>query len=170
MRAVVFDLDSILIDGSQAEQARQERRWGDVYKMIPRLRPYEGITELLKRLSSRGVAVGVATARPARYVELVAKRWGWSFNARVCFGDVPQKKPSPEPLKACLTKLGAAPQDAVAVCADAADVRAARAAGLYSIVAQWGTGPQDSVLEACPDHECATVADLRDELTRRFAL
>lgn len=168
--AVVFDLDEILIDSRLAEPLRQDRRWGEVYKTIPRLPPYDGISQLLQWLSKRGVGLGIATARPARYCELVVKRWSFPINARVCFGDTPLRKPSPEPILACLKKLGVAPADAVAVGVDLQDVRAARAAGAYSVVAQWGTGPVDSVLEACPDAECATIQDLKDGLTKHFGL
>ena len=169
-RAVVFDLDQILIDSRLAEPLRQERRWGDVYKTIPRLPPYKGISELLRWLSLRGVGLGIATARPARYCELIVKRWGFPINARVCFGDTPRQKPSPEPVVACLKRLGAAAADAVAVGATFADIRAYRAAGAFSVVAQWGIGVSDDVIEACPDAECASIADLRELLAARFTL
>ena len=169
-QGVIFDLDQILIDGRLAEAARQARKWGEVYKSIPRLTPYPGIAELLRWLSSRGIGVGIVTSRPARYCELVVQRWGWSVNARVCFGDTPSRKPSPEPIVLCLKRLGVTAADAVLVGADVHDIRAAKSAAVFSVAAQWGTQEKDKVLEACPDAECATVSDLKELLTGRFGL
>jgi phosphoglycolate phosphatase-like HAD superfamily hydrolase len=168
--AVIFDLDQILIDSSLVEPLRQDRKWGEVYKTIPRLKPYDGISQLLQWLAKRGVVIGIVTSRPGRYCELIVKRWSFPVNARVCFGDTPLRKPSPEPVLACLKKLGVTPNEAVAVGVDIHDVRAARAAGVYAVVAQWGSGPQDSVLQACPDAECATVDELKAGLTKHFKL
>jgi pyrophosphatase PpaX len=54
-------------------------------------------------------------------------------------GDETKKhKPDPEPLLLALERLGAAPDDAVYVGDAPFDVKAAKAAGLYSVGVSWG--------------------------------
>ena len=37
---LIFDLDMTLVDSSIAETARKNRRWGDVYNLIPQFTLY----------------------------------------------------------------------------------------------------------------------------------
>lgn len=147
-RAVVFDLDGVLIDSSSAEPLLQARRWGDVYASIPRLPPYKGVEALLKVLRAGGILVGVATARPPRFAELVIKRWKFPVDAVGAS------------FEACGVKLGASAENTVAVCLDPR-----KAPGLFTAVADWsGKGQPGGRIR------CASVADLEMLLKRLLQL
>lgn len=168
---MIFDVDQVLIDSQSVDAQRQARKWGEVYSAIPRLPPFPGVEALLKLLASRGVLVGVATPRPKRYVELIAKRWKLPVAGMVTFEDKLPRKPDPAALKACLERLGASAEHAVAVCWDDRDVEAAKAAGLYSVAAAWSPPPSGpTASSAGPRARCASVAELETLLKRLFEL
>lgn len=169
-RAVIFDLDQVLIDSQSVDALRQQRKWGEVYSAIPRLPPFKGVEELMRLLSAAGVKVGLATARPKRYCELVAKRWKWTIDAMTTFEDRLPKKPAPDSLRACLERLGVTPDHAVAVCRDAQDVQAAKAAGLFDVAATWSAPENNGALSAAPRARCASPAELAQLLKRLFEL
>lgn len=47
MKGVLIDLDLTLIASQDAEPLRRARRWPEVYSMIPKLQPYEGVADLI---------------------------------------------------------------------------------------------------------------------------
>lgn len=147
-RAVVFELDGVLIDSSSAEPLVQARRWGEVYSSVPRLPPYKGVEALLSLLRSRGILVGIASARPPRFCELVIKRWKFPVDA------------VDASFEACAAKLGASGDNTVAVCLDPR-----KTAGLFTAVADWsGKGRPGGRAR------CASVTDLETLLKRLFQL
>jgi len=166
---VIFDVDWILVDSESAEEARQQRRWGDVYKMIPRLPPYPGVQELLKKLAARNVGVGIATGRPARYVELIVKRWGFPINARVCFGDFSCQSRAPS--RRCSACGAWAPRRRTPFPSASSLPTSAGPRG-RSLQRRRPVGhrPDRRGARGLSDAECASVEDLKALLTARFAL
>lgn len=167
---MIVDLDLTLIDSKRAEALRKRRQWPQVYSLIPDLRPYEGVTELLAELRDRGVPICVVTSSPQPYCDRVIAQWEWAGVKTVCFYDTRRRKPAPDPILLGLKRLGVRAGDAVSVGDDPNDVIASKAAGVYAVGALWGAPNRRALVASGPDALCESVADLRELVFRRFGL
>jgi phosphoglycolate phosphatase-like HAD superfamily hydrolase len=165
--AILIDLDQTLIDSRLADPLRRSRQWSKVYPLVPKLQPYPGIKELLGELKNREIPVCIVTASPHPYCQRVISQWKWAIDVTVCYHDTRQHKPHPAPLLLGLQKLGVTPKEAIAIGDAANDTFAARAAGVYSIGALWGTTERQLLFRSKPDEICETVEDLRQFLFER---
>ncbi len=74
----------------------------------------EGARELLDFLAATGVRIGVVTRNSRRSVETFSEKHAIRFDAVVTREDAPPK-PSPEPLRLALDRMGVAPREAIYV-------------------------------------------------------
>jgi HAD superfamily hydrolase (TIGR01509 family) len=101
------------------------------------LRP--GIARLLREAHERGVRLAIASTTTATNVEalltatLTAESRGW-FDVIACGDIVPAKKPAPDIYELALASLRLPPDACVAIEDSAKGLRAARAAGLRTVV------------------------------------
>jgi 2-phosphoglycolate phosphatase len=102
----------------------------------------EGVPELLSALGMLGHRWGIVTNKPAALTKAVLARLDvgrFPPPAAVVAGDtLSQRKPDPAPLLYALRTAGADPREGLYVGDAAADIEAARRAGLPSFVALWG--------------------------------
>lgn len=96
--------------------------------------PMPGARDLVKDLQGR-VAIGLASNSPRAMVEAALRRAGFDGAFEVVLGadDVARPKPDPEIYVAACERLGAAPEESVALEDSLTGVAAARAAGMYVI-------------------------------------
>jgi phosphoglycolate phosphatase len=101
---------------------------------------YPGVRETLARLEADGLALGVCSNKPYGPSLAALRTVGLldMFGAVIGGDSLPQRKPDPEPLLACLAKLGAEPDEAVMVGDNANDVGTARAARVPVIAVTYG--------------------------------
>jgi pyrophosphatase PpaX len=99
-----------------------------------------GMDEVLVQLKDEGRRLGIVTAKRRQTVELAFARIPIEhlFETVVGGDETKKHKPDPEPLLLALDRLGAAPGEAVYVGDAPFDVKAAKAAGLYSVGVTWG--------------------------------
>jgi pyrophosphatase PpaX len=99
-----------------------------------------GMGEVLVQLKDEGRRLGIVTAKRRQTVELAFAQIPIEhlFETVVGGDETKKHKPDPEPLLLALERLGAAPDDAVYVGDAPFDVKAAKAAGLYSVGVSWG--------------------------------
>jgi pyrophosphatase PpaX len=99
-----------------------------------------GMDEVLVQLKDEGRRLGIVTAKRRQTVELAFARIPIEhlFETVVGGDETKKHKPDPEPLLLALERLGAAPDEAVYVGDAPFDVKAAKAAGLYSVGVSWG--------------------------------
>ena len=129
-----------------------------------RLRPRAGVRRLMKEARSAGLKLAIAsTTSPENVQSLLrasfgADSLGW-FNV-IATGDVVRhKKPAPDIYNLALERLGVAPQRAIAFEDSAIGVRAAKAAGLFTVATPslWTIGQDfsaaDLVLTSLADPE-----------------
>lgn len=166
---ILIDLDQTLINSQAAEQLRRNGQWSDVYKMIPQLHPYPGISELLQELKAIGVPICIVTSSPRPYCEKIIKHWGWKIDATVCYHDTTNHKPLPEPIQKGLFSLGLEPSEAVAIGDAHQDIQAAKAAEVLSIGTLWGSLEKNLLKASKPDMVCVTVKDLREILLMKYS-
>ena len=107
---------------------------------------YSGATEVIKTLKAEGKQVGLVTNKPRRFVQLMLPAFGLqdAFDSIVAGDDLPTKKPHPDMVHHALTDLGRTPHEACLVGDSKADLGAAKAAGVTSILVSYGyTGDLD---------------------------
>jgi pyrophosphatase PpaX len=122
-----------------------------------------GMDEVLVQLRDEGRRLGIVTAKRRQTVELAFARIPIEhlFETVVGGDETMKHKPDPEPLLLALDRLGAAPDEAVYVGDAPFDVKAAKAAGLYSVGVSWGGIHGRGRLEA---EEPDALVDTTEEL------
>ena len=120
-------------------------------------RPFPGVMETLRAFRDADVALAVCTNKPDASTRALLDHFGMSnfFGAVLCGDRVAAKKPDPAHLHEALDALGVSPKRAVMVGDSAADVDAARGAGIASVAVAYGYSPipahalgADAVIEA----------------------
>jgi HAD superfamily hydrolase (TIGR01509 family) len=117
--------------------------------------PLPGVRDLLRELKSRGIPVGLASASLRPWVDATLAGIGLAgeFDTTVAAGEVPQAKPAPDLYLKAAANLGVDSKCCVAVEDTRSGVRAAKAAGMYTIqvrAASTALGPieeADAVIE-----------------------
>lgn len=96
---------------------------------------YPGARELLDRLTADGIPLAICTNKAQPITDIAVKALGIEtyFGSIIGARDDLPKKPDPAPLRLALAALGAEPKHAVMIGDTAADIGAAKAAGVASI-------------------------------------
>ena len=141
------------VDSSDLDQACDSFRTYYRDHMLDTTVPYPGIPELLERLHSAGVVMGVVTNKPEELSQNLIDGLGLSrFFAGLLGGDsLPEKKPSPVPLLHLQKSLGAGDHRCLMVGDMTTDIEAARAAGFPCAAVAWGFSPKERLLRESPD-------------------
>ena len=143
-----------------------DRAWHRQYaKHAPRL--MAGARQVLNRLG-RLHHLGLVTSGDRDRVmrQLRAFRLTRMFEARVCSGDTPQRKPHPAPLRLALKQLRLQPSACVYVGDSPEDLEMAKGAGVRAI-AVLGPFPTEKRLRAArPDYLLESIRELPDVLER----
>ncbi len=123
-----------------------------------------GSIELLHDLAAQGFQLGIATSsgRALPFLD----RWGVRqlFDGIIGREDVENRKPHPEPIFKCLGHLGLPPNQALYIGDSLVDIRAGKAANVYTLGVLTGTSPHDLLHQERPDHILESVASLRELL------
>lgn len=123
-----------------------------------------GSIELLHDLHTRGLILGIATSsgRALPFLD----RWGVRhlFSGIVGREDVEVRKPHPEPVLKCLGHLCLDPSEVAYIGDSPIDIRAGKAAGVYTVGVLTGTSPHDVLHREGPDHILESVARLHGVL------
>ena len=103
-------------------------------------RLFDGVAELLDALDTRALAFGIVTNKATRFTQRVVAALGLEHRAgAVVSGDTTaHPKPHPAPLLHAAALLRVAPEACVYVGDDLRDVTAGNAAGMATIVAEYG--------------------------------
>lgn len=99
-----------------------------------------GMDDVLVRLKEEGRRLGIVTAKRRVTVELAFARLPLAhlFETVVGGDETDRHKPDPEPLLLAAERLGVAAAETAYVGDSPFDVRAAKAAGMYSVAVTWG--------------------------------
>ncbi|HEU0303675.1 MAG TPA: HAD-IA family hydrolase [Gaiellaceae bacterium] len=108
------------------------------------------VVEVLPRLRTEGRRLGVVTAKRRASVQLAFERLpGLEANFDVVVGaeDTERHKPDPQPILEALARLDAAPGEAAYIGDSPFDIRAAKAARVFSVAVAWGGIHEAGALE-----------------------
>ncbi len=115
-------------------------------------RPLPDVADTIARLVSRGFRLGIVTGSGGETLRFLAAQGLFDhFEAVITARDVESRKPHPEGLLACASRMGIDPASAVYVGDSGADVRAARAAGMRSVSVLSGAGTGATLSAHGPD-------------------
>ena len=110
---------------------------GDLYRRryLPFARAFPQARELLSRLKRAGVAIGLASSCKREELGYYLRMVGGAslVDAATPRDDAERSKPFPDVFEACLDKLGASPEEAVAVGDSPYDALAASRAGIRMV-------------------------------------
>ncbi len=131
-----FDLDV-------EDPARLLKRWGELSKLSARAAAYEGMSELLKTLESRGYRLLVWTGRDrASTLELLKKADLLRFFEELCCADDTTPKPHPAGLAKLLD--GEDKSKCLHIGDSYTDIQGAKQYGIKSVGALWGEHAEKS--------------------------
>lgn len=150
--------------GATLKRIVDERMHGWMQRYHHETEAIPGSIELLHHLAASGFQLGIATSsgRALPFLD----RWGVRhlFNGIIGREDVENRKPHPEPIFKCLGYLSLPPNQALYIGDSLVDIRAGKAANVYTIGVLTGTSPHDMLHQESPDHILDSVASLRDLL------
>ena len=146
MKNIIFDLDLTLVDSTVAEQARHERRWQDVYSMIPRFAVYDGLEDVFEFIRKNGVKVAIVSTAPKTYVERVVDFHNIPCDVIVGYHDAKPIKPHPAGMLRAMELLGVGAQDTLSFGDRQIDIQASNAAGIRSVACLWGSKETNRLL------------------------
>jgi phosphoglycolate phosphatase len=112
-------------------------------------RPYEGITELLEALHSKGKKVSILSNKPDPLTRLTVESYFPGHKFEYIFGErsgVP-RKPDPAGALEISSELGIPPEEFIYIGDTGVDMKTAKAAGMYAVGALWGFRKADELLE-----------------------
>ena len=124
-----------------------QRRHGETVK------PFEGVTEMLRELRRRDVPMGLMTGKGRRSARITFECLGWTefFGSIVTGEDVPAQKPDPSGPLAVARALAVAARDCAFVGDSPADIGAGKAAGMVTVAAGWHPVYLEEIRRMKPD-------------------
>jgi pyrophosphatase PpaX len=125
-------------------------------------RPYDGVSEAVRALRTRGGRLGLVTSKmrsgAVRGLRLVGLED--AFDVIVAADEVEHPKPHPEPVLKALDLLAARAADTVFVGDARHDIVCGRAAGVRTAAALWGPFDRAHLEDLRPDYWLETAADI----------
>jgi pyrophosphatase PpaX len=131
------------------------------------LRAFPGVDDVLQRLADEGRKLGIVTSKRRRTVGLAFAVLPIApyFGAVVTADDTPRHKPRPEPVLLALERLGSRPEEAAFVGDSPFDVRAGKAARVFTVAVSWGgIHPEERLREEGADVVVHDLEELVDVL------
>ena len=147
-----YALRSLPTDRQDEETLRRccesfRRAYADGWRV--KTRPYEGIAELLTRLTERGLVMTVLSNKPDDFTKvMVGELLGdWRFRIVRGVGADGLKKPDPTGAVAIAEELEIAPEEFLYLGDTDTDMQTANAAGMFAVGATWGFRPASELTE-----------------------
>jgi phosphoglycolate phosphatase len=148
---------------SDAERARVKKAFMDHYTVhdSDNTGPYEGIKELLEKLTACGILTAVVSNKPDPAVRnLVKTYFDGLFSGAVGDMEGQAVKPAPDMCNRILRELGVNPGDAVYIGDSDTDIMTARNSGLDEILVSWGFRGREFLEE----HGARMICDTPEEV------
>jgi phosphoglycolate phosphatase len=128
-------------EGVRAMREEYSKRWAD------KTRPYEGIPDMLNKLTARGVRMTVLSNKPDDFTRMTVDKLlsPWRFDRVVGVQPNGRKKPDPTAALEIAKELGIAPAHFLYLGDTDTDMRTAVAAGMFPVGALWGFRPAEEL-------------------------
>jgi pyrophosphatase PpaX len=118
------------------------------------VRAYPGALDAVRDLKSKGARLGIVTSKNRHGLQMGLDLCGFTglFDVLVTSDDPVESKPSPQPVLAALSRLGAAPAEALVVGDSPHDIASGRDAGAATAACLWGPFTREQLRVERPDH------------------
>lgn len=132
------------------------------YRLAPRVRLFDGVSDTLRALRRRGHRLAVATGKSGPRARSLLGRLGVlpMFDHVIGSDEVAHPKPAPDIVLRALDLLGVRPWEAMMVGDAVTDLASARGAAVTAVAALWGESDEAGLLSARPDAVLRKPADL----------
>lgn len=133
-------------------------------------KPYPGITELLKCLKEKDVAVAVASNKYQEATSKIIKGCFPDYHFKAIEGQIEgrNRKPDPSILFSILEKFPVAKKDVLYIGDSGVDIECGKRACVESIGVSWGFRPVAELRRANADHIVSHPAEILDFLEDQF--
>lgn len=123
---------------------------------------FPGMRDSLIELVRRGRHLAIVTTKNTESARrhLHSQELTHLFDVVIGSDQCQNHKPHPEPFQKALAEMGMSPTQAIGIGDSEHDIRSARAAGMKTIAACWGTLSRDKLLAAEPDMVAESPVDL----------
>jgi pyrophosphatase PpaX len=162
--AIAVSMPRILPDIDPAVSTATYRNY-QADRYLDAIRLFDGTEDTLRALRERGVRTGLVTNRLANSTYRALDHFGvrGDFDIILTAEDYTRFKPDPEPILLTLARLGADPARTIYLGDSVNDILAAKAAGVYAILAGWSVALPEEKREdgaAAPDLVIEHMGDL----------
>lgn len=164
----IFDLDQTLVDTKIALPLRDQKRWGDVYTIIPQMKIYPNIKETLEYLKSKGHTISVVTTSPRIYAQKVIANFNLEITNIVAYHDVSRRKPDPESIYKAMSNAGVSAKDCISFGDRKIDIEASNRAGVSSCACFWDTVEAVELQRSNPTHSFQTTTEMFNFIKHNF--
>lgn len=126
------------------------------------IRLFPGIKEMLVKLHSAGVKVGIVSTKRTDILHHGITILGIKdyVDAAIGMGDYTHPKPHPESVQVAMEQLHASPADTFMIGDNYHDIEAGNRAGVQSVFVQWSEKAVETILPYRPDFVVANVLEL----------
>jgi 2-phosphoglycolate phosphatase len=133
---------------------------------------FKGLNELLDALDGADYPWGIVTNKPMRMTDPLLHGLGLACRSACAIsGDtLPQRKPDPAPLLLASREIGVVPNRCIYVGDAARDIEAGRAAGMFTIAAEYGYINEDDPRAWGADHNVSGTSELTTYLLKAVNL
>jgi HAD superfamily hydrolase (TIGR01549 family) len=130
-----------------------------------KLKPYEGILQILKILKHKNILTGIVTARSGKEVseDPCLQSFIKNFEFIVCADDTIKHKPDPEPLLFITKKMKANKAKTIYIGDTYSDYMCAKNSGVHFGLALWGAKDIENIIA---HHNFLKPGDIQDVLLR----
>ena len=111
------------------------------------LKLYDGIDELLDKLTKKGIKLAINTNKDQRFADETVKRVlkKWKFTNVIGAVDGKPRKPKPNGIEYILEEQGISKSEAVYISDMKVDIETAKNADVYGIFCEWGFGEVETL-------------------------
>ena len=108
---------------------------------------YDGIDELLDKLTKKGIKLAINTNKDQRFADETVKRVlkKWKFTNVIGAVDGKPRKPKPNGIEYILEEQGISKSEAVYIGDMKVDIETAKNADVYGIFCEWGFGEVETL-------------------------
>ncbi|HPP29406.1 MAG TPA: HAD-IA family hydrolase [bacterium] len=123
-------------------------------------KPGKGAVDLLRRLKTKGIKIGIITRNCRTVVEKVIKKFGILYDVMLTRDDVRKVKPDSSHIEKCLQMMGLKKDDVILVGDHLFDVRAGKMAGILSAGLKSGSISEEDFLKEGADFVLEDIEDV----------
>ncbi|MBQ8960722.1 MAG: HAD-IA family hydrolase [Ruminococcus sp.] len=129
---------------------------------------YDGVPEMLGRLSEEGVVLAVATNKPENFAQTIVAQLlpGLPFVKVLGGRSDREKKPDPAIIREILRDLPHEPESCFMIGDSSVDIETAKNSGLISIGCPWGFRGEEELRRAGADFIAGSPAEIADIILR----